>query len=63
MILGAVDDALDLDRVAGDFRRMGGLHKRRLLTDGSVGGDADREGARPGDGGGVTGDAGQRLDA
>ena len=63
MILGAVDDALDLDRVVGDFRRMGGLHKRRLLTDGSFGGDTDREGARPGDDGGVTGGAGQRLDA
>ena len=62
-IWGAVDDALDLDRVVGEWRRMGGLHRRRLLLDRSVGGDADREGARPGDDGGVTGGAGQRLDA
>ena len=59
---GAVDDALDLDRVAGERRRMGGLHNRRLL-DGRVGGDSDREGARLGDDGGVIGGAGQRLDA
>ena len=62
-IRGAVDDAFDLDRLVGDLRRMGGLHRRRLLIDGSVGGDADREGAWPGDDGGVTGGAGQRLDA
>ena len=60
---GAVDDALDLDRVVGERRRMGGLHSRRLLLDGRVGGDSDREGARLGDDGGVTGSAGQRLDA
>ena len=59
---GAVDDALDLD-VVGERRRKGGLHRRHLLLDGSVGGDADREGARPGDDGGVIGGAGQRLDA
>ena len=58
---GAVDDALDLDRVVGERRRMGGLHNRRLLLDGRVGGDSDREGAWLGDDGGVIG-AGQRLD-
>ena len=58
---GAVDDALDLDRVVGERRRMGGLHRRRLLVDGRIGGDLDREGARLGDDGGVTGGAGQRL--
>ena len=42
---------------------MGGLHRRRLLVDGRIGGDADREGARLGDDGGVIGGAGQRLDA
>ena len=60
---GAVDDALDLDRVAGERRRMGGLHNRRLRLDGRIGGDSDRERARLGDDGGVIGDAGQRLDA
>jgi len=60
---GAVDDALDLDRVVGERRRMGGLHSRRLLLDGRIGGDPDREGARLGDDGGVTGSAGQRPDA
>ena len=60
---GTVDDAFDLDRVDGERRRMGGLHSRRLLLDGSIGGDIDREGARLGDDGGVIGGAGQRLDA
>ena len=60
---GAVDDALDLDRIVGERRRMGGLHRRRLLVDGRIGGDMDREGARLGDDGGVTGGAGQRLAA
>ena len=61
---GAVEAALDLDRdVVGDLRRMGGLQRRRLLVDGMIGGDGDREDARLGDNGGVTGSAGQRLDA
>ena len=59
---GAVNFALDLDRdVVGDFRRMGGLQRRRLRTDGRVGGDGDREDARLGDDGGVTGGAGPQL--
>ena len=62
-IRGAVDDALDLDVLVGDRWRMGGLQRRRLLLDGSVGGDADREGARPGDDGGVIGGAGLQPDA
>ena len=49
--------------VVGDFRRMGGLQRRRLRMDGRIGGDPDRKGARLGDDGGVTGSAGQRLDA
>ena len=61
MILGAVDDALDLDLdVVGDFRRMGGLQRRRLQTNGRIGGDGDRDDVWPGDDGGVTGGAGQR---
>ena len=61
---GAIDEALDLDRdVVGDRRRMGGLQRRRLLVDGMIGGDGDLEDARLGDDGGVTGSAGQRLDA
>ena len=60
---GAADLALDLDGdVVGDFRRMGGLQRRRLLVDGMIGGDGDLEEA-PGDDGGVTGGAGQRLAA
>ena len=58
---GVVDDALDLDRVAGERRRMGGLHRRRLLVDGRIGGDWDRKCTRLGDDGGVTGGAGPRL--
>ena len=57
---GAVDEALDLDRVFGERRRMGGLHSRRLLTDGRIGGDWDRK-CLLGDDGGVTGGAGPRL--
>ena len=59
---GAVDDLLDLDwggEVVGDvLRRMGGLQRRRLWVGAIVGGDGDREDARLGDDGGVTGGAG-----
>ena len=62
---GAVDEALDLDLldVVGDRRRIGGLQRRRLRTDGRIGGDGDRVDFRSGDDGGVIGGGGQRLAA
>ena len=62
---GAVNEAaLDLDRdFAGDRRRIGGLQRRRLRTEGRIGGDGDRVNFRSGDGGGVTEGCGQRLAA
>ena len=55
-----MDDALDLDRrdVVGERWRTGGLQRRRHRVDGMIGGDGDREDARLGNDGGVTGDAG-----
>ena len=59
---GAVDVAFDLEwdgDVVGDvFLRMGGLQRWRLRTGAIHGGDGDREDARLGDDGGVTGGAG-----
>ena len=59
---GAVDFALDLDGggdvVGGLLWRMGGLQRRRLRTGAITGGDGDREDARLGNDGGVTGGAG-----
>ena len=52
-----VDEALDFDLdVAGDRRRrIGGLQRRRLRTEGRIGGDGDRLDFRSGVDGGVIG--------
>ena len=60
--MGAVDEAaldLDLRDIVGDRRRIGGLQRRRLRTEGRIGGDGDRLDFRSGDDGGVIG-CGQR---